>query len=130
MRRLALVAALPLAGSPTLAGERTQAVQFAAGASSAAITGTIRGDDSVAYTLGARAGQQMSVDLTARNPSCYMNITAPGANEAIHIGSSAGNSFSGPVTVAGNQKVQVYLMRNAARRNETCAYTIKFSITG
>jgi len=126
----AVLAVLLLLANPALAGERSQAVKFAAGASSATITGTIKGDDSVAYMLGARAGQQMSAELTARNPSCYMNITAPGANEAVHIGSSAGNTFSGPVTVAGDQKIQVYLMRNAARRNETCAYTIKFAITG
>jgi len=130
MNRPAVLAALLLLATPALAGERTQAVKFATGASAATITGTIKGDDSVAYMLGARAGQQMSVELTARNPGCYMNVTAPGANEAVHIGSTAGNSFSGPVTVAGNQKIQVYLMRSAARRNETCAFTIKFSITG
>ena len=52
-----------------------------------------------------------------------------GSDEAIHIGSSAGNEFGGTLGASGEYRAQVYLMRNAARRNETCNYSITFEIS-
>jgi hypothetical protein len=46
------------------------------------------------------------------------------------IGSSEGNRFSGPLTVSGRHVVQVYLMRNAARRNEVANYILTIGVTG
>jgi hypothetical protein len=125
-----VLGAMLLAAMPAGAAERTETVKFAAGKTSAVMSGTIKGDDSVRYVLGARAGQKLSVQMTARNASCYINVLAPGSDTAVHIGSTSGNKFSGPVTATGDQAVQVYLMRNAARRNEMCSYKITFGITG
>ena len=116
----------PLAAT---AAEKTEAVKFKAGATSATIKGSIKGDNYVNYALNANAGQVMSILFAPSNASCYFNVLPPGSDEAIHIGSSAGNEFGGTLAASGEYRAQVYLMRNAARRNETCNYSITFEIS-
>jgi hypothetical protein len=130
---LALSASLSLMTS-SLAyadGIETRAVQFAKGKSSATIDGTIKGDQTIDYTLRARAGQTMSVKLATKNGANYFNVLPPGSNdEALFVGSSGGNEWTGALPVDGEYKVRVYLMRSAARRNETASYTLTVGITG
>jgi hypothetical protein len=123
-------ACLGLAGTPVWAadGIRETAVQFAKGKSSATLKDKIKGDESVDYRLGATAGQTMTVTLKPSNRSTYFNVMAPGEDSAIFIGSSEGNKFSGKLPKSGDYVVRVYLMRNAARRNETSSYSIEFKI--
>jgi hypothetical protein len=116
----------PLAAT---ASEKTEVVKFKAGATSATIKGSIKGDSFVNYALKANAGQVMSILFSPSNASCYFNVLPPGSDEAIHIGSSAGNEFAGTLGASGEYRAQVYLMRNAARRNETCNYSITFEIS-
>lgn len=117
--------------SPVRAADRSQTVKFKAGATSTTLSGSIKGYDGIRYTLGARAGQEMSVTFKRKNASCYFNVLPPGsADAAIFIGSTEGNAFGGTLGVSGKYTVQVYLMRNAARRNETCKYSITFKIAG
>jgi hypothetical protein len=134
MRATATLALAALTGlflaSPGLAQTVTQQVSFPAGSDGTTRTGTIKGDEAVRYVLGAGAGQRMTVEMTTTNASAYFNITAPGATEAIHIGSVAGNSFDGILPAGGNYAIEVYLMRNAARRGETAEFSIAFRITG
>lgn len=60
-----------------------------------------------------------NVRLATDNRSNYVNIIAPGkTDEAMFIGSSSGNQFEGTLPANGDCKIRVYLMRNAARRNE------------
>ncbi|MCW5735577.1 MAG: hypothetical protein KIS73_15715 [Enhydrobacter sp.] len=106
-----------------------QRVVFATGRSSAEIKGSIRGNQSIAYVLGASAGQRLIVDMTPSNPSTYFNVMAPGASEAMHIGSINGNHFKTVIPSSGDYSVLVYLMRNAARREEHSAYSLTVSIT-
>ncbi|MBB5684911.1 PPC domain-containing protein [Sphingobium boeckii] len=123
MAMLALVA-------PALAqdGIRIVAVQFARGASSAAMKGSIKGDEAVDYTVRVRAGQTLTVRLTTGNRSGYFNVTAPGADVAIFNGSISGKRFSVTIPSTGTYVVRVYLMRNAARRNDTANYTLNVAI--
>jgi hypothetical protein len=117
--------------SPVLAADKTQAVKFKSGSNSATLSGSIKGNDGIRYTLGARAGQVMSVVFKPGNASCYFNVLPPGSEtEAIFIGSTEGNAFGGTLSADGKYTVQVYLMRNAARRGETCKYSITFKIAG
>jgi hypothetical protein len=112
------------------AQQRTN-VTFARGQSSATLNGRIKGSVDHSYIVSARAGQTLTVNFKPTNASAYFNILPPGSNgDAMFIGSSAGNRFSGPLTVTGLHTVQVYLMRNAARRNETAAYSITIGVTG
>ena len=86
----------PLAAT---AAEKTEAVKFKAGTTSATIKGSIKGDDYINYALEANAGQVMSILFSPSNPSCYFNLLPPGSDEAIHIGSSVGNEFGGTLGV-------------------------------
>lgn len=104
-------------------------IQFAKGASSKVIKGSIRGDQGRLYTINIKAGQTLKVKMVTSNGSSYFNITAPGAQQALFIGSTEGNSYSGVVPSSGNYTIDVYLMRNAARRNETANYTLTVSAT-
>lgn len=107
---------------------RTERVQFAKGASSKAIKAVIKGDQIVDYVVAVRAGQTMTVTLTTSNASNYFNITAPGAEAALFVGSSGGNRYSFQIPSSGDYAVRVYLMRNAARRNETAKYTLTVAV--
>lgn len=125
------VAALCLLAAPAaIAGDSTQEVHFASGASSATLTGTVKGYDTLTYELGAKSGQTLSVDMKPSNSACYFNVVAPGADSAMFMAEMNGNSFSGALPQDGTYRVQVYLMRSAARRNEVCKHSISFAITG
>jgi hypothetical protein len=66
--RTVAVAAV-LAGPPALVlaqGIRQERVSFKAGSSSATLTGSLKGDETVDYVLNARAGQSMRVALMQR----------------------------------------------------------------
>lgn len=126
----AVLVALMSAGVMALADEvKTVTVNFKPGLTSASFKGTVKGYNTVEYRLGASAGQSMSVDFQTSNASSYFNVLPPGGGqEAIHIGSTEGNEFSGVLPADGTYVVQVYLMRSAARRNEVANYSIRFAI--
>jgi hypothetical protein len=130
---LALAAPVPL---PALAAGEAgttprQAVQFAKGKSSAQVRGSIKGDGDAEYTVNARAGQTLAVALKTSNASAYFNIKPPGSKDAaIFIGSSSGSEAKLLLPADGSYVVQVYLMRNAARRNESATYTLDVAVTG
>lgn len=109
---------------------RQERVHFAAGASSATVTGSIKGDAGVDYLLSAAAGQTMTVTLKTSNSSSYFNVLPPGSQTAIFIGSTSGNEWTGTLPSTGDYTVRVYLMRNAARRGEKAKYSISFAVTG
>jgi hypothetical protein len=109
---------------------RKELVHFKAGESGATVKGRIEGDETVDYVLAAQKGQSMVVTLEASNRSAYFNVTAPGADEALFIGSTSGNRYEGTLPASGEYTVRLYLMRNAARRGEAADYTLKFGISG
>ena len=88
------------------------------------VRGKIRGYDTVEYKVAVRQGQALAVKLKTSSRSNYFNITPPGAQEASFIGSIKGLEYRGKVDQDGEYTVSVYLMRNAARRNESAAYTL------
>lgn len=113
--------------------DRWEEVRFARGSSSATIKSSITGYQSVNYTIDAKAGQNMTVRLSTSNSSNYFNIYAPGkgpGGEAMFVGSSSGNRYSGTLPSSGRYTISVYLMRNAARRNETASFTLNVGVTG
>jgi len=110
---------------------RSQTVQFAKGATSAQLRGSIKGNASVDYKIDARAGQTLSVTMKPSNASNYFNINPPGSDgDAMFIGSSRGAEAKVMLPTDGTYVVRVYLMRNAARRNETSNYTLTVGVTG
>jgi len=125
-----IVGLAALSSVPGFAADRTETVRFSAGATSASISGSIQGYDGVNYRLGAQADQAMSVLFNPDNTSCYFNVLPPGSQTAIFNGTVTGNEFASRLSESGDYAVQVYMMRNAARRNETCNYEITFEISG
>lgn len=110
---------------------RTERVQFAKGASSAVVEGTITGYETVDYLLGAAAGQHANISMATKNGATYFNILAPGETEvAFFIGSVSGNQYEGTLPATGDYKVRVYMMRSAARRNEKAGYRLEMVVTG
>jgi hypothetical protein len=129
---LAMAAAVP---SPALAaGEagasHRQAVQFAKGKSSAQTSGSLEGDRDAEYTVSARAGQTLAVALKSKNASLDFDVLPPGSKEAMFIGSAQGAKASVLLPADASCVIQVYLMRDAARRNESAAYTLDVAVTG
>lgn len=121
---------LLILGTPVAAQDpvKTVSVQFPGGAGSKPYKGSIRGYATVNYKVSARAGQTMSVAMTTSNASSYFNVTAPGADAALFIGSTTGNRFASKVPSTGVYTVQVYLMRSAARREQTANYTLRIAV--
>lgn len=110
---------------------RLERVQFEKGKSSAVIESSITGYEIVDYVLGASQGQNMNVSMATDNTSNYFNVLPPGSEDvAIFIGSTNGDKWTGTLEASGDYKVRVYLMRSAARRNETARYKITVGITG
>lgn len=105
-------------------------VRFPRGASGTTINDSITGYQAVNYRVGVSAGQRMSVQLDGSNASNYFNITGPGASEALFNSSISGNSTSFVIPSSGNYTISVYLMRNAARRNETSSYALTLYVEG
>jgi hypothetical protein len=110
---------------------RVERVQFAHGASSAVVEGSITGDETVDYVLGARKGQTANISMATDNGANYFNILAPGENEvALFNGSTGENQFEGVLPESGDYKIRVYLMRSAARRNEKAKYRLEMIVQG
>ena len=128
----ALILALPAFSTASAAdpGIRHQQVQFAKGASSASLQGKLKGDEMVDYVVRAGAGQTLTVGLKKSNSQNYFNVLPPGSNDvAMYVGQT-GNDFKGVLPTDGDYTVRVYLMRPAARRNETSDYTLTIGVTG
>jgi hypothetical protein len=120
----------PVTADAQPAPPRQERVAFAKGASSATIKGQIKGDADVDYLVRAAAGQTISVALKVSNRSNYFNVLPPGsADVAMYVGQT-GESYTGMLPADGDYTVRVYLMRNAARRNEASDYTLTIGVTG
>lgn len=130
-RGLALLLILTLSVTATAREERNERIQFAKGTSGATVTSSITGYESVNYRVTAKAGQQMTVKLTTAHNATYFNIFPPGkgpGDAAMYIGSTEGKQFHGELPVNGTYTIQVYMMRSAARRNETADFKLRLEI--
>jgi len=136
MQALAALAILALSGSLMAADgpapPRKERVTFAKGASSATVKGTLKGRADVDYLVRAAAGQTLEVKLQGSNAQNYFNVLPPGsANAAMYVSSMTGERpWSGMLPADGDYAIRVYLMRPAARRNETSKYTLTVAVTG
>ena len=130
VNRSLFLALLLFAGAPApaLADIRPEQVRFEKGRNGATLKGSIKGDEIVDYRLRATAGQILDVNLQANNRSAYFNVLPPDDETALFVGSVSGNSFIGALPKDGDYTVRVYLMRNAARRNESARYTVNFTM--
>jgi hypothetical protein len=125
-----LVLGLALASASLAQSTRTETVSAEVAAEGKVFEGSLKGDESTDYVIAGQAGQTLSVDLLASNASLYFNILPEGSQEALFVGSSSGNVADIPLPAAGTYVVQVYLMRNAARRDEGATYSLGIGLAG
>lgn len=125
-----LVSCFPAADALAQVAIESQRVTFRAGADSTLLKGQLKGDQTVDYKLRAGAGETLTVKLKGSNVQNYFNVMAAGTDNAMFIGSSSGNRFRGLLPSDGDVRVRVYLMRPAARRNETSTYSLQVGISG
>lgn len=104
-------------------GFRQERVRFAEGVATSVIKGRLKGRAFVDYQLCGKAGQSLSVRLKRTNPQNYFNILPPHSETALFVGQT-GEDFSGVLPEDGDYTIRVYLMRAAARRNESSRYTL------
>lgn len=107
----------------------TKKVNFEKGKSETTIKGTLKGDQIIDYILTANKDQVINVKFTATNTANYFNLMSPGEEYVAYYNSSMDeNYYEGKLEKSGDQKIRVYLMRSAARRNESSTFTIEVSI--
>jgi hypothetical protein len=125
----ALFTALLISTAAVADNIQTKRVQFKEGANSATVESTIKGYQSIDYVLRANKGQAMNVSMATDNSSNYFNIIPPEESDvAIFVGSMSGNQYEGILPKSGDYTVRVYLMRNAARRDEVANYRLEMII--
>lgn len=130
-RRLLMLIAAVFPSAPGMAQIKEQTLVFAPGKTAITTKGSLKGYEGRRYTLAVGEGQVLQTLFNPSNRSCYFNAFAPGsADSAVHIGSSSGNEFGASPAQPGVWRFDVYLMRNAARRNETCNYELSVELTG
>lgn len=130
-KRITSTFLLVLVCSLSFAQITTKKVTFPQGKSETVVNGSIKGEQTIDYTVNLSEGQEFKVSIKTISTSCYFNILAPGSNdEAIFIGSNDGNTFGGTLGMSGTYKIRVYLYRNAARRDEVANFSLSISATG
>ena len=132
MKRATAALSIVLLSLSTVAGAsdiRRETIHFKPGTTSTNIEAKIKGRETVDYIVNAKAGQMMNISMANNNGANYFNIIAPGKEDAaLFIGSTSENQFEGFAPKSGDYTIRVYLMRSAARRNETGAYRLEIII--
>jgi hypothetical protein len=101
---------------------------FEAGDKVALAKGRLVGDHTIDYVFTARGGESVTAVLESASIG-YFNVLPPGSSgEAIFIGSSEGNRFSGTLAAPGEYRFRVYQMRASARRGEATDYTLRVEV--
>ena len=109
----------------------TQRVQFARGASSATLKGTLTGDETRDYLLGAQAGQTMRVQMATKKTFLSFNVLPPHSDEALVVGQNQADpqQWAGTLPTDGDYRLRVSLVRAEARRGGKATFVCTVSIT-
>ena len=99
------------------------------GATSAIIKGRLKGYSGVDYLVRGGAGQTFTVSLKRSNLSNYFNVLPPGSKDVAMYAGQTGEDFKGVLPTDGDYTIRVYLVRAAARRNESSDYTLTISVS-
>ncbi|MDR6795198.1 DNA breaking-rejoining protein [Acinetobacter calcoaceticus] len=111
-----------------LAKNVEQKVNFLQGSTSTTLTGKFQGYDDVRYKVYAKNGQVLKFNINSLGNLAYVNIFAPGEkpgkDNALLIGSTVGSKGELALPVDGDYIIQVYQMRNSARKHKTVKYNL------
>lgn len=125
-----IAAALLFSVGPVLAEAATRRVTFAPGATSTTLKGAVRGYGAARYAISGRRGQTMHMLFSPSNRFCYYTVKKIGEDGLAHDGTMDGNEYGANLTADGDYQIDVFMMRNAARRKESCRYALSIEITG
>ncbi|WP_343568113.1 DNA breaking-rejoining protein [Acinetobacter sp.] len=124
-----LIATLPLTAT---AKNVENKVSFLKGSDQATLTGKFQGYDDVRYRVFAKSGQFLKFNINSYSNLAYINIFAPGKkpgkDKALLVGSTIGSSGELVLPVDGDYIIQVYQMRNSARKNRTVSFSLDLQI--
>jgi len=102
-------------------------VRFARGQHAASAKGSIRGFTYIDYVLGARAGQNMMVELTSTDDKAQMVVLDPD-KQNVDEGTGV-QAYSGDLEKSGNYTVRVLMSRAEARRKGAAtSFLVTFTI--
>lgn len=132
----ALLTLLPVAAPDAQAGVRTVAapggvtvIHFAPGATSATVAGRVRGYAMARYRLRVRAGQNLVVTLHTPHPSLSFNVVTPSGQMDFEGSMTDANRAVMDLRESGDYVIQVYFMRNEARRGAAANYRLTVEVT-
>ena len=115
-----------------LAKNVEQKVNFLQGSTHTTLAGKFQGYDDVRYRVYAKNGQILKFNINSLGNLAYVNIFAPGKkpgkDKALLIGSTVGSRGEITLPVDGDYIVQVYQMRNSARKNKSVKYSLDIEI--
>ena len=127
-----LTALITVGTPPTFAKSLEKQVIFKQGENKAVLKGKLKGYDDVQYTLHAKQGQTLKYKISSNKNLAYINIFAPnnkpGKDEALMIGSTTGSTGKIVLPSNGEYTIQVYQMRNSARRDTVVNFSLDIQI--
>lgn len=116
-------------GGAVIEGVTEKRIAFDQGSSSARLTGSITGDETIDYLLNVKSGQALNISMATQNTATYFNLIEPGETEvAIFNGSVGGNMYEGVARKNGDYRIRVYMMRSAARRGEKADFDLEAAV--
>lgn len=131
-----LLASVPLASAPAEAGGRSvtapggvTVIRFAPGATSATVAGRVSGYAMARYSLRVRAGQNLTVRLNTPHPSLMFNVVTPSGQIDFDGSMSDANRAVMDLRESGAYQIQVYFMRNEARRGAAARFRLTVDVT-
>ncbi|AFL89878.1 hypothetical protein Terro_3665 [Terriglobus roseus DSM 18391] len=130
---IALLTLLSLSARPAIAQDQPHHIIVTRDGGAHLERGTIRSYDDVRYQVSVDAAGVLRIGLKSVVGSNLFNVyapgTEPGKDEAIFKGASEGTKAELPLRKPGLYLIQVFLMRNAARRGTTSRYTLSVELT-
>jgi hypothetical protein len=92
------------------------------------VKGQLKGREGYDHVVHGRAGQTLTLRLSARHPQAAFNLLPPRSELAMRAGESA--RYQTILPADGDYVVRIYLMRAAARRNERSDFSLQVALTG
>lgn len=102
----------------------SQRVSFAPGTTAANVGGNAQGFQVREYVLNAAAGQTMATELLSNSPSLRVHVVAP-TGRTLYLG---GGNWSTPLPAAGDYRVRVSHLADAARRGTVSDFSLTVGI--
>jgi hypothetical protein len=130
LRIAGIVSAFAAASTVLAQTIREQTLDIDSTTPPAVIDSRISGDEIVDFVVSGEQSQILSVDMQTSNAAAYFNVLPVGSETALFIGSTSGAVVDLPLPASGAYAIRVYLMRSAARRNESADFSLTVDISG